>query len=149
MNKLKFFNSYKYWVFVIFMAMTGQTNAQPASAFITSSPKYKTLIVEKIYPFSIKEYVPAVNVTQISEATENTSPEEVVFALIASMKEAKYDWNNSLWTLDSRTQMKSRENAAGQTKEYWENLWGGKNTLPTASFQRSNMVGMSSLNMSL
>lgn len=94
-----------------------------SAADISSGPTvYKTLIVETVHPFSVTSYSPPLVSKSVTKGGGD-SLEGVFFEFVSSMKSADYDWNNSLWDLQSLAEMKKRDAEAGRGQKFWESKW--------------------------
>ncbi len=93
------------------------------SAYPLSTPVFKTLIVETVYPFAVAQYTPPVAMPATVKRAVPATPEEVMFQLFGAMAAADYDWNMSLWTPASRLDLQQRHAKPGEGKAYYESLW--------------------------
>ncbi len=90
-----------------------------------SVPRYKTLSVETVYPYSIQTYTPpwSVSTTVARAQARYDTPEACLEAYFSSMAAFDYSWNNQAWDSKSLAQMALGDRRDGMTPDKWIALW--------------------------
>jgi hypothetical protein len=102
----------------------GQAHASGPDAYPVSAPQYRTLVVETVFPYAVAKYTPPVAMPAAAvDGTPRSTPESVLFQMAAAMQAADYDRAIALWTPESQQLMHQREQASGQGKQHWQQLW--------------------------
>jgi hypothetical protein len=56
-------------------------------------------------------------------AASQATPEDVMAAMVSSMRAGDVAWNDSLWAPGSLAEMKRKDAATGQDASYWRRVW--------------------------
>lgn len=94
------------------------------NAYKLLNTKYSTLIVETVYPYKSESYVTKSFVIPINKTSyKQSTPEDVLSAMIASIKAKDWECNSSLWTPESIKDMIAKDKVANKKKEDWLRDW--------------------------
>lgn len=90
-----------------------------------ASEKFKTLSVETVLAYSIKEYASAYKLPDVltQAASDFSTPESALATFFGSLRSANYIWNDSCWTRESKDFNRRKNNEAGLTALDWERRW--------------------------
>lgn len=93
----------------------------------TGAPVKKTLIVETVYPYTVFEYNPPLDLPMLrsDENADLTHPEKLLKAYFSYLRSGNYEGYISLWTESSKRLMEDADKRANRTKETWRALWAG------------------------
>jgi hypothetical protein len=102
----------------------GASEAIPEPIFKTTPPKKEKVMVEDLYFFTVKEYLPPVKVEFVkrSEASYE-NPEMAAISYISAMALKDFEWARSTWTKESQNILEERDKSLNQTPEFWINIW--------------------------
>lgn len=107
-------------VLFVFLPASAQNSALN---FKVSEKQFKTLVVETIYQYSIQDYSPALDVVISEKQNQKSTPEAIVFEMLSSILKKDFQWNSSLWTKKSRSEMEQRDVSVGDTPSKWIERW--------------------------
>ena len=109
--------------FLSFLLLTVSFPSLYAQQF--ASEKFKTLSVETVLVYSVKEYLPAYKLPDIATqiASDFSTPENVLATFFGSLRSANYIWNESCWTRESKEFNRRKNIEAGLTPLDWEKRW--------------------------
>jgi hypothetical protein len=106
--------------------VTAQERLQPRSA--AKVAEYKTLIVETIHPYAVREYSPplviATDVPKAAMAFDH--PERTLAAYFSAMVRGSYADFLACWTADSAAQLEQVSKKLNRAPEQWEAIWASK-----------------------
>ncbi|UXH76187.1 hypothetical protein [Roseateles amylovorans] len=91
----------------------------------TSPPNRKSMVVETVYPYTVYEYQPAIEVPLFGtgEQPDLSHPEKLLKAHFNYIRTGDYDRNFMLWTAASRQLMEAADKRGNRTKDVWKAVW--------------------------
>jgi len=100
-----------------------QDRLQPLAS--AKPPEYKSLIVETVHPYRVREYVPplvlATDVTKAATAFDH--PERTLAAYFSAMARGSYSDFLSCWTADSVSQLEAVNKKLQRSPDQWQRIW--------------------------
>lgn len=89
-----------------------------------SIPDKRVIIVERIQPYEVREYVPNYELQFVAKGRESySSPEQAAQAYFSSMRNGDYSWSMRTWTSDSAKMNVESDKRAGKSSGAWEAEW--------------------------
>ncbi|WP_374339646.1 hypothetical protein [Methyloversatilis sp.] len=99
--------------------------AIPASAQQLSPEVFRTLVVETVLPFSVRQYSPAFVLPQggPADALDFSSPEKAIASFFRTLEAGDYALNERCWTRASVAFNTQKNSESGKGPDYWTDYW--------------------------
>lgn len=105
------------------LAVAGWAGAAPP-AFETKPPESGQFVVEYLYNYTRRDYVPPARMQPVARAAASyATPEDAFVAQMSAMQSGDYDWWLAGWTADSRAQIVARNAQLKRTGRDWAEIW--------------------------
>lgn len=96
----------------------------PEPLFPTTPAQRDRVVVEDVYYFTRRDYVPPVPVEFVTRAeASHANPEKATIAYISAMAAQDFAWARSTWTEAAQRLLAEHDTRMQQTPEFWTNLW--------------------------
>lgn len=96
-----------------------------ASAQQLSPEVFRTLVVETVLPFSVRQYQPAfeLSLEKSAGALDFSTPEKAMASFFHTLDAGDYALNERCWTSASVLLNTQKNSESGKGPEYWANYW--------------------------
>jgi hypothetical protein len=100
-----------------------QTRTQPISK--TGPVTTKTLIVETVYPFTVQEFAPPLEIAMVPSNVQDSfnHPEHTLRSYFSAISSKDYQRYLQCWTKDSQLLMQQKDKSANRSPGQWQDIW--------------------------